>query len=178
MLASGLTLDLAEEAFREILELNPSDAATHSQLARILCRTGRVEEGLKSFQAASMLDQNNPKYLQRLVYWSNYSDQKTPQNKSHLAKLWASRAYPKSDSGTDSWRFANPTKPLKIGFLSSDFCRHAVSFFITPLLKNINRDNFSVIAYSNVKEPDEVTESIKKHCDTWNFFSTYCSNSN
>jgi len=168
LLASNDNLDLAEKAFKNILSLSPSDATVYSQLARILCRTGRVEKGLKHFQKASMLSPDNPKYLQRLAYWSNYSDKKTAQANFLLAKLWAARAYPNSDQGSDSWRFANPNKPLKIGFISSDFCKHAVSFFITPLLKHINRDNFSVIAYSNVKEPDEITDTIKKHCDSWN----------
>jgi len=168
ILSANNELDLAQETFREVLKLNPSDAVAYSQLGRILCRTGRVEEGLQNFQSASRLNPNDPKYLQRLAYWSNYSDKKTTQANSLLAKLWATRAFPNSDQGSDSWRFANPNKPLKIGFLSSDFCKHAISFFITPLLKHINRDGFKVIAYSNVKKPDEVTDAIKKHCDVWN----------
>jgi len=172
ILSNSTTLDKAEEILRHILSINPSDATTYAQLGRILCRTGRVELGLSNYQRASMLEPKNVNYLQRLVYWSNYSDKTTSQSSAQLARLWAKRAFPKSTKGSDSWRFANPNKPLKIGIISSDFCKHAVSFFITPLLKHINREHFTVVAYSNVKKPDEVTENIKQYCDIWNDVSS------
>lgn len=171
-LSNNAKLDKAEEVLKHILTLSPSDANIYAQLGRVLCRTGRVELGLSNYQRASMLDSTNANYLQRLVYWSNYSDKTTNQSSSQLARLWAKRAFPKSTKGSDSWRFANPNKPLKVGIISSDFCKHAVSFFITPLLKHINRDSFTVVAYSNVKKPDEVTENIKQHCDIWNDISS------
>jgi len=172
ILSNSSKLDKAEETLRHILNINPSDASTYAQLGRILCRTGRVELGLSNYQRASMLEPKNVNYLQRIVYWSNYSDKTTSQSSAQLARLWAKRAFPKSTKGSDSWRYANPNKQLKIGIISSDFCKHAVSFFITPLLKHINRDHFAVIAYSNVKKPDEVTENIKQYCDVWNDISS------
>jgi len=165
MLAAGLQLDEAEGIFRKVISINPSIASAQVQLARILCRTGRVEEGINVYQRASTMQPDNHSYLQRLVYWSNYLDKTTPQSSFQLAKLWAKRALPNHTTGSDTWRYANPEKVLKIGFISSDFCKHAVSFFVKPLLQHINREQFTVIAYSNVNEPDEVTEEIKQHCE-------------
>ena len=160
-------LDEAEFQLRRGCKLLPTNADFHSQLGRIYCRSGRVDRGIESYQRAAFLEPTKTQYLQRIAYWSNYSDRFSQQTNFQLARLWANNAYPKNQTGSNTWRDANPDKPLKIGFVSGDFCAHAVSFFITPLLKNIDRKQFQVIAYSDVTEPDYVTKEIQKHCDQW-----------
>lgn len=160
-------LDTAEKQLRSGCKKLPTNADFHSQLARVYCRSGRVEKGVESYQRAAFLEQKKAKHLQRIAYWSNYSDSFSQQTNFQIARLWAKSAYPEHQTGSNTWRDANPDKPLKIGFVSGDFCAHAVSFFITPLLKNIDRQNFQVLAYSDVAKPDHITEEIKKHCDQW-----------
>ena len=167
ILSSNGQLDNAEIYLKKSLDIHPSNVNAHSQLARIYCRTGRVQEGLNSFQRAAILEPNKAHHLQRIAYWSNYSELTTQQSNFQMARLWASKAYPENQSGSNTWRDANPDKPLKIGFVSADFCAHAVSFFITPLLKNLDRNAFQVFAFSDVKKPDHITEQIKMNCDVW-----------
>ena len=160
-------LDEAELQLRRGCKILPTNADFHSQLGRVYCRSGRVDKGIESYQRAAFLEPNKTQHLQRIAYWSNYSDHFSQQTNFQLARLWANNAYPENQKGSNTWRDANPDKPLKIGFVSGDFCAHAVSFFITPLLKHLDRKQFQVIAYSDVAKPDQVTEEIKKHCDQW-----------
>ena len=160
-------LDDAEEQLRLGCQKLPTNANFHSQLGRIYCRSGRVDKGIESYQRAAFLEPKKPQHLQRVAYWSNYSDRFSQQINFQLTRLWAKHAYPENQTGSNTWRDANPDKPLKIGFVSGDFCAHAVSFFITPLLKNIDRENFQVFAYSDVAKPDHITKEIQKHCDEW-----------
>ena len=160
-------LDEAEFQLRRGCKKLPTNADFHSQLGRIYCRSGRVDKGIESFQRAAFLEPTKTQYLQRIAYWSNYSDRFSQQTNFQLTRLWANNAYPNNQTGSNTWRDANPDKPLKIGFVSGDFCAHAVSFFITPLLKNIDRKQFQVIAYSDVAKPDHITKEIQKHCDQW-----------
>ena len=161
-------LDDAETHLKIALSEQPNNANTHAQLARIFCRTGRVQEGYSSYSRAAFIEPNNPTYTERLVYWGNYAERTTQRSNFQLARLWASKAFPTNQAGTNTWRTADPDKVLKIGFVSADFCAHAVSFFITPLLKGLQKvDSFHVTAYSNTHSPDHVTESIKAYCDVW-----------
>lgn len=160
-------LDKAEKQLRLGCQQMPINPNFHSQLGRLYCRSGRVQLGIESYQRAAFLEPNKAQHLQRLSYWSNYSATFSQQANFQMARLWAKKAYPEHQTGSNTWRDANPDKPLKIGIVSGDFCAHAVSFFITPLLKNIQRPNYQVFAYSDVAEPDEITDTIKKYCDQW-----------
>ena len=55
----------------------------------------------------------------------------------------------------------DPERRLKIGYVSADFRRHAVSHFVEPLLAGHDRDRVEVYCYSAVAAPDEVTERLK-----------------
>ena len=173
LLEHGITLsahgdlDNAEKQLTRGSSLVPSNASFYSQLGRIYCRTGRVKLGLESYQRAAFIEPKKVQHLQRLAYWGNYSEQTSQQSNFHMARLWAKRAFPKSQTGSNTWRDANPGKPLKIGFISGDFCAHAVSFFITPLLENINRNQFVIHGYSDVAKPDDITRNIQSLCDAW-----------
>jgi len=161
-------LDEAEQQLNISLKAQPNNANAYAQLARLLCRTGRVQEGYNNYARAATLEPDNASYTQRLAYWSNYAERTTQRSNYQLARLWASKAFPNNQAGTNTWRTADPDKVLKIGFVSADFCAHAVSFFITPLLKGLQaQKQCHVTAYSNTGKPDHITKTIKPLCDVW-----------
>ena len=46
---------------------------------------------------------------------------------------------------------------LRIGYISSDFRAHVVSYFIEPILAAHDQDSFDIYCYSNEKFPDPNT---------------------
>lgn len=58
-------------------------------------------------------------------------------------------------------------RPLTIGYISPDFKRHSVSYFIEPVLREHDKDNYRIICYSNVCIEDDVTERLKRYPDKW-----------
>ena len=167
-LSSNDQLDDAEEQLNIAIAAEPSNANSYAQLGRIYCRTGRVLEGYNCYSRASVIEPNNSTYIQRLVYWSNYLERTTQRSNYQLSQLWSKKAFPKNQAGTNTWRTADPDKTLKVAFVSSDFCAHAVSFFIIPLLKGLQSDkSISVVAYSTTQSPDHITEKVEALCDVW-----------
>ncbi len=60
--------------------------------------------------------------------------------------------------------FANdraPERRLRVGYVSPDFRRHAVSIFFLPFLGAHDRANFDIACYSDWHRPDENTETIR-----------------
>ncbi|WP_189400599.1 O-linked N-acetylglucosamine transferase, SPINDLY family protein [Arenicella chitinivorans] len=159
--------DEAEQALNRAIDLQPTHANSHAQLARIYCRSGRVKAGYNSYSMAASLDPENPNYLQRLIYWSNYSELTTPQSNFQLTKLWVQKAHPGNQKGSNTWRTANANRQLKIGFISSDLCANSVSCFILPLLEGLDRKQFHITAYNDTKKTDGVTDLIRTQCDNW-----------
>jgi predicted O-linked N-acetylglucosamine transferase (SPINDLY family) len=56
---------------------------------------------------------------------------------------------------------------LRIGYVSPDFRRHPVTYFIEPVIIAHNREHFEVLCYSNSLKHDEVTIRIQEHADQW-----------
>ncbi|MEW6330081.1 MAG: hypothetical protein AB1560_01340 [Pseudomonadota bacterium] len=61
----------------------------------------------------------------------------------------------------------SPGRRLKIGYVSSDFRRHSVAWFIEPVLAQHDRERFEVHCYANHFQEDEVTRRIMSHADHW-----------
>ena len=56
---------------------------------------------------------------------------------------------------------------LRIGYVSGDFLRHSVAYFIEALLASHDRERFDVICYQNNAHTDEVTQRLKGHAERW-----------
>ena len=59
------------------------------------------------------------------------------------------------------------SKKLCIGYVSPDFKRHSVAFFIESILKHHDSNSFKIICYSNVSAPDEITERLQLLAHEW-----------
>lgn len=60
----------------------------------------------------------------------------------------------------------NPSR-LKIGYISGDFCNHAVRYFLEPVLDYHDHTRYEIFAYSNVLVEDNITQLFKGKVDTW-----------
>jgi predicted O-linked N-acetylglucosamine transferase (SPINDLY family) len=61
----------------------------------------------------------------------------------------------------------DPNRRLRIGYLSPDFCRHSVAFFIESLLAAHDRSAFEILCYANVSQTDIITERLQGLADKW-----------
>src|SRR5262249_7203978 len=80
-------------------------------------------------------------------------------NEQHAAPL-AKRIQPHTNE-------PNPDKRLKIGYVSSDFREHCLSFYNLPLLTAHDHAKFEIVGYSDVPEPDGFTERLRSQADVW-----------
>jgi protein O-GlcNAc transferase len=63
----------------------------------------------------------------------------------------------------------NIKKKIKLAFLSPDFKTHSVSFFLRDFLSKINKNDFEILAFSNleINYHDEMTNELKLFFDEW-----------
>src|SRR5262249_30839624 len=61
----------------------------------------------------------------------------------------------------------DPARKLRIGWISSDFRDHPVARNLEPLLSSRNRAQFEAIGYSDVRQPDTITEWCQRQMDAW-----------
>ena len=60
-----------------------------------------------------------------------------------------------------------PDRVLRVGYVSPDFCEHAVAFFVEHLLAGRDRAGFEVFCYHLPRRRDAVTERLRALADHW-----------
>ncbi|MEJ0061964.1 MAG: UDP-N-acetylglucosamine-peptide N-acetylglucosaminyltransferase [Alphaproteobacteria bacterium] len=87
------------------------------------------------------------------------------------ASSWAKRLEPPPQAAHPSLLLSparKPGSPLRLGFLSSDFHRHATAYLCAELFELLDRKDFSVHAYSyGVDDGSDIRQRIASACDAF-----------
>lgn len=168
-------VDAALGAWRTALPPPQMRVILHNQLGRLLEIQGKLAAAAEELRASLLISPHQPDVQQHLVHirqrmtaWpatvlgvDGLSEMEAAMNCGPLAALamfddpvlqaatgadWIARKIPKPganlapEQGYDHHR-------IRIGYLSTDFCRHAMSFLIAELLELHDRDRFEVYGY-------------------------------
>jgi len=165
-------LDESVDCFQKMLRLDnysPRSARAFSNLGNVFSELGKPEEAEKYYREALSREPALSKVHSNLLLSMNYTSRYTAGEvyAEHLnyARQFAEPLYP-----SQSYSFRNEKehgRRLRIGYLSPDFRRHSVAYFIEPVIKAHNRELFEVFCYSDIAKPDEVTKRIRSLADQW-----------
>lgn len=154
----------SEMSFRRLTDLDVGNAAAWNSLGNVLKEMGRSEDALVALEKAAQLG-GNLGYFSDWLFAQNYSPEIAPE-----AIYQAHRNFERAVSAAKREQGKRPARKegrLKLGFVSADFCRHSVSYFLRPLLAKLSRNRFELHAFSGVTQPDTTTEVIKAGFDCW-----------
>ena len=151
----------AEASYRRALELEPASEATHSNLGSALRELGRLNEAESCFRRALELDPDCHEARSNLLFTLNCTDRLSRAELFGEHLRWALQ----HEVPLIAQRQAHPNtrdsrRKLRIGYVSPDFRRHSVAYFIEPVLAGHVRDAFEVFCYSNVVTPDRMTQHL------------------
>ena len=62
---------------------------------------------------------------------------------------------------------SDPSRRLRIGYVSADFYTHSVAFFFEPILANHDREHFEIVCYSNSFVGDRTTHRLRAMRNEW-----------
>jgi len=153
----------AAATLHRALALAPDNAAALVNLGVAEVERGAVAQGQACFRRALALAPGNRDAADNLLFsHHNISDDPADLLALHrrLAPLWpARRAVPVRNPA--------PARRWRIGYVSPDFRRHSVAFFVEPLLRHHDRAAVAVVCYADVAAPDEVTARFRALADVW-----------
>lgn len=104
--------------------------------------------------------------LTNMLFSANYDPELTAEE-LYQQYSWVKRLLPQQKYF--EWHSPSKHKKIRIGYVSSDFKRHACSFFIEPFIEQHNKNVVEIYAYSGVQLEDEVTERLKPMFDHWHY---------
>jgi len=155
--AQGRAFD-SVASLRRAVELRPAYREAHNSLGNSLKDMGRLAEAEHSFLRALELDPNDRDARSNFLLLLNYTSAHS-RAKVHVEHLeWARRhEAPLASRRSVHANRHDPDRRLRIGYVSGDFRRHSVAYFIEPVLAHHDRTAFEVHCYANVALPDRMT---------------------
>jgi predicted O-linked N-acetylglucosamine transferase (SPINDLY family) len=161
-------IDDAIAQYQAAIRLNPHLIEAYNNLGLALQDQGRVDEAEEYYRRALQLKPDFALCYSNLLLLMNYNSRHDAQAifTEHLrfAKQVAEPLYPAVVHHAND---PSPSRRLRIGYVSPDFRRHAVNYFIEPVLSSHSHEQFEIFCYADVLRPDKVTEQLQGYADQW-----------
>lgn len=160
-------IEEAQTSFREAIRLQPDLAQPYMNLAGTLKDQGRLEEALSLCRKAMLMDPKSDSPFSNFFFYLHYDDLCEPETMFEEHRRWGERYGALTAAAEEHTNDRSPERRLRVGYLSPDFRRHSVAFFVEPVVAAHHRSEVEVYCYSNVTLPDAVTERIRAAADCW-----------
>lgn len=161
-------LEEATASYSQAITLKPDYAKAHNNLGKALREQGRLEEAVTCYNQAIRLKPDYFHAFSNLLYCLNFMSDIT-QEEIYSKSLKLGNII-EDITQKVFCIFENSTikdRKLRIGYVSPDFRRHSVAYFIEPVLEAHNREKVETFCYANVKKDDDVTQRLKVKADHW-----------
>lgn len=165
------TLGKYDEAilyYKKALDINPDSAIPYNNLGSVFKEKGLPDKAEYYFSKAVKLDPYNLVFSENLLFQMLYNA-RCGVHDIFMEHLRFAEHYEKPlfSSIVTHINDRIPSRKLKIGYLSPDFRRHSVAYFIEPVLLAHSHEEFEICCYSDVLVPDDVTRRIQGFVDQW-----------
>lgn len=161
ILAAGRRLEEARSAYQKALEIQPDYKPVLISLAAIESHFGNLDKAIELLQQVGF----HPGARTNMLFFANYhpdwSGERIFDLYKDVVRFFPERQY------FDYANSRQPTRRLRVGYVSPDFYQHVCAIFVEPLLKNHDHDQFEIYAYSLARREDQVTERFMGYADHW-----------
>ncbi len=150
--------------FEQVLKVSPDDSDVMLSMANAyvgLC------DGTKAEYYFTKVKALNPKHflcLSNMLFNSNYLAEYSPE-KLYQKHIQEAKSYPPIDLEFKAhW---DGQRKIRIGYISADFNKHSVAYFLWPVIRHHNKDKFELYCYFTGDTVDPVTHSFRQRADHW-----------
>jgi protein O-GlcNAc transferase len=158
----------AEVAFRRAIEIDRTYARAYQMLGAVLISQSRIQDALEVFSEGrnhcrETFDLESPELFALNCMDDISIDDLFARHVDYGKRL--EQMYPARFEPFDNDR--DPSRRLRIGYVSADFQYHVVPLFLLPLLEERDRSAFEVYCYATGDTVDETTERLRGLTDVW-----------
>jgi protein O-GlcNAc transferase len=158
----------AISSYQKVLQGNPSSREALNNLGNIFKDMGLLDDAESYYRRAAQADKKDATSCQNLLLIMHYNPRYDAQTIFHehlqFAKQYTEPLAPLILPLTNK---RIPARRLKIGYISPDFRKQSVGFFIEPVLESHHHDRCEIICYANLPSYDEASERMKGYADHW-----------
>lgn len=157
----------AETCCRKALALSPDQAEAWFGLGDALGGQARLDEAVAAYERARKIKPTLHQAHSCELATLNYLVGQDPAQLFQAHRAWDTTHAPANPQAVTFRNVPDPIRRLRIAYVSRDLRNHAVSFFISPLLKFHDSTAVEVFCYSDALRSDAVTEQLKTLGGQW-----------
>lgn len=156
--------DAALKHGREAVRLDPQQAEAWFNLGIYFHDHMMSSDSLRAYRTALAIRPGYREAAQQLLYGLNLLPGADPFDiaEEHRRVMTA-----QFGSAPPAPMVSLQNERIRIGYVSGDFCSHAVIYFFEPLLEHHDKASFETYCYSNVMRPDSVTQRLQQLSGHW-----------
>ena len=158
-LLSG-NLTRAEKVYREALTRHPQWPSLLMNLGRCLDEQGLNHQALEYYSKVAGLTQQESLARSNMLFSLHYQPYLTRDYLFRAHKTWSNRV-------NETRQSIQAQNPIRVGYVSTDFRIHPLSAFFYPIVKHHNPEKVEIYCYSNVLDPDAMTQKIQQLPIKW-----------
>jgi predicted O-linked N-acetylglucosamine transferase (SPINDLY family) len=161
-------LDQAVASYERALELQPDLAEAHNDLATLWYVRGEIERAIACCQRALAIRPDYVDAADNLLFLFQYGDGTTAEDFARAQAVYERQLVaPLRANWKPHANQADPSRPLRLGFLSADFGRHPVGYFYLRALECLRGEACQVVCYSTRRHADEFTARFRAAAHVW-----------
>jgi protein O-GlcNAc transferase len=160
-------IDAAMEHYRRAVELMPDFVEALINMGNAL-RDFRFSEGAEDWYRRALSIAPDCTVCYDNLFFMLYQERYHPSDVFSEHLLFARQCAEQISSAvTPHSNERNPNRILRVGYVSPDFRKHAVSYFTEPVIAAHNKEVFQIFCYSDVSRDDVVAERLRRHAFQW-----------
>ncbi|HEX2958703.1 MAG TPA: tetratricopeptide repeat protein [Chitinispirillaceae bacterium] len=159
-------LDDALSCFKNAVKFDPQNVAMLVDCGETLQIMGLCDEAERVFKNALSIDATCAMAWDNLLVSMLYNPHYSSEQVRSAHEEWGRTIlFRQSGSRKHSPRKDDPI--IRIGYVSSDFCKHPAAPILEQIVKLHDRTRFAVYCYAQIRHDDEKTAMFRKCCDQW-----------
>ena len=156
----------AVERLQAALGPEPGHAAALYSLAMSFGQQWRADEAFEVYQRMLVAKPDFCLGHQGYLFFLNLYRAQDPEFVLAEHLRWAS-LHADTANPLDAPRPPGPKDRITVGYVSADFNRHAVGYFVEPILRHHDRGRFRIVLYSNASRQDGSAARFVALADAW-----------
>lgn len=157
----------AEDSYRRALLFQPDMAQTHFNLGTVYQDQCRIPEAIASYRQALALRPDHVIAHSNLLMNIQYDPESTPQTLLEESLDWERKHLAGIRAANDHGNDPDPERRIRIGYVSGDFRRHPVGYFLDGVLACHDPERVEVFCYANQSFGDDLTHRLRKNAHHW-----------
>ncbi|TFG48538.1 MAG: tetratricopeptide repeat protein, partial [Candidatus Brocadiia bacterium] len=147
--------------------LEPEKPELAANMARLLIETGHTNKGITLLRNAVDNMPNNSQAHSNLLFRLHQQQELDYRFIFEEHLRWAMRHVPAERARTNHANNPDPSKKLRVGYISPDFRLNSVAYFFESLLDGHNRNEVELFGYGNIEFHDQFTERLMQKFDIY-----------